>query len=247
MRPLPRWLGMSIAFHVALAVGVWATAPTTGTSPSPAGRMSVVTVTLVEESTVSCGESCGANSLRSQVRAAVTEVPQTHDATSTEPTLDVLPSESSEPRPSDDGPVLSLQEPTEPVGSESASAAEGEPDSPINPSPPPAGDGAARDHYRPLVLAILERAKRYPLFAQRHGLEGTVEIAFLIAADGRLSDAEVVASSTHGVLDDATLDMVRRVGTVPPPPDPSPRRFAARIRYTLDADRPSTSTKGAFP
>lgn len=253
MRPLPRWLGISIALHVVLAIGVWAAARTTGTSSSPTGGISVVAVTLVEASTINCGEACGASSGRSPVRAAVTEVAQTHAATSPVPTVDVLQSESAEILPVDDGSVSSLREPADtvqpmwPDGSESASSAESEPTSPVDPSPPPAGDSDARDRYRPLVLAILERAKRYPLFAQRHGLEGTVEIAFIIAPDGRLSEPEVIASSKHGVLDAATLAMVRRVGTVPPPPDTTPQRFAARIQYTLDSETSSTSTKGASP
>jgi TonB family protein len=94
--------------------------------------------------------------------------------------------------------------------------------------------GASTDHYRPLVLAILERAKRYPLLAQRRGLEGTVEITFMISPDGRLSDPELLGSSTYHVLDEATLAMVRRVGVVPPPPSPTPVRFPARIQYRLD-------------
>jgi protein TonB len=94
--------------------------------------------------------------------------------------------------------------------------------------------GVPTDSYRPLVLALLERAKRYPLLAHRRGLEGTVEIAFVIHADGRISDPEVVASSTHHMLDDAALATVRRLRSVPPPPSQIPVRFPARIQYRLD-------------
>ncbi|MFZ5862854.1 MAG: energy transducer TonB [Nitrospirota bacterium] len=83
------------------------------------------------------------------------------------------------------------------------------------------------------MLAILERAKRYPLLARHRGIEGTVEVAFLINPDGRLSDPEVVASSNHRMLDEATLTMLRRVGVLPPPPDRETIRFPARIQYQI--------------
>ncbi len=267
MRPLPSWLGISIALHVALGVGVWAAARTTGTSSSPTGGISAVAVMLVEASAVHCDEPCApapspvrANSLRSPARPAATEVAQTQEATSPEPTPDVLQAEFLLVPSSDFGPSPSPQEPTEtpgplvPDASELPSPVDGGLTSPSDPpsssvlrSEITTGDSDEHDRYRPMVLAILERAKRYPLFAQRRGFEGTVEIAFIIAQDGQLSEPELVASSRHDVLDRATLDMVRRVGTVPPPPDPGPLRFAARIQYTLDTETSSTSTKGASP
>jgi protein TonB len=93
---------------------------------------------------------------------------------------------------------------------------------------------ARTDSYRPLVLAILERAKRYPLVAERWRIEGAVDIAFTIHPDGRLSDPDLIASSTHQILDDAALAIVRRVRFVPPPPSEAPMRFSALIQYQVD-------------
>jgi protein TonB len=97
--------------------------------------------------------------------------------------------------------------------------------------------GASEDAYRPLVLAALARAKRYPLLARQRGLEGVVEIAFTIHPDGRVSSAEVVNPSRHRMLDAAALGMVSRIGSLPPPPSPAPFRFPARIEYRLTAER----------
>lgn len=96
---------------------------------------------------------------------------------------------------------------------------------------------ASEDAYRPLVLAALARAKRYPLLARQRGLEGVVEIAFTIHPDGRVSSAEVVNPSRHRLLDAAALGMVDRIGSLPPPPSPAPLRFHARIEYRLTAER----------
>ena len=96
---------------------------------------------------------------------------------------------------------------------------------------------ASEDAYRPLVLAALARAKRYPLLARQRGLEGVVEIAFTIHPDGRVSSAEVVTPSRHRLLDAAALGMVSRIGSLPPPPLPATLRFAAWIKYRLTAER----------
>jgi len=102
---------------------------------------------------------------------------------------------------------------------------------------PPTSGIASEDAYRPLVLAALARAKRYPLLARQRGLEGVVEIAFTIHPDGRVSSAEVVNPSRHRLLDAAALGMVSRIGSLPPPPSPAPLRFPARIEYRLTAER----------
>ena len=102
---------------------------------------------------------------------------------------------------------------------------------------PPVTETGIEDAYRPVVLAALARAKRYPLLARQRGLEGVVEIAFTIHPDGRVSSAEVVTPSRHRLLDAAALGMVGRVGSLPPPPSPAPLRFPARIEYRLTAER----------
>ncbi len=102
------------------------------------------------------------------------------------------------------------------------------------PEAPPVLETGSEDTYRPLVLAALAREKRYPLLARQRGLEGVVEIAFTIDPDGRVSQPEVISSSRHPVLDQAALGMVLRLGSLPPPPEPAPLRFPARIQYRLD-------------
>jgi TonB family protein len=106
-----------------------------------------------------------------------------------------------------------------------------------SPEAPPTSGVASEDAYRPLVLAALARAKRYPLLARQRGLEGVVEIAFTIHPDGRVSAVEVVNPSPHRLLDAAALSMVDRIGSLPPPPSPAPLRFPARIEYRLTVER----------
>ncbi len=257
MRSLRLWLGMSVALHVALGAGVWASVRTTRISTAQTPSTAALVVSLVEASNV---RSTPRRVLPAK-RAGFKKPSRIAPTTRVTSPVDAVQADDRPPTTPDPGPALLNQRGSIDEGStkihdalDGSSPQEGAADFPNAFSPQPvaqtdtaAGASAAVDHYRPLVLAILERAKRYPPLAQRWGLEGTVEIAFTIAQDGRLSEARVVATSRHSVLDDATLDMVRRIGSLPPPPDQNPLRFAASIQYTLDAGTPSASTKGATP
>ena len=69
----------------------------------------------------------------------------------------------------------------------------------------------------------------YPPVARRRSLSGTVQLELEIQPTGVISRVEVVASSTHRVLDEAALDTVRGVGRVPFPPDVRPRPLRVRV------------------
>jgi protein TonB len=99
---------------------------------------------------------------------------------------------------------------------------------------PGAGGSGVAAEYGPYLARFRERVQqglRYPLAARRQGLSGTVEIDVTIDADGRVRAAEVVASSSHSVLDEAATDAVKRVGQVALPEN-LPRR-ALRVRLPL--------------
>lgn len=79
------------------------------------------------------------------------------------------------------------------------------------------GDGGTRatSNYKGKVAAKLRRAKRYPREARRQNLEGTVRVAFTIAANGSVSGIRVIRSSGHPVLDQAAVEMVQRAAPMP--------------------------------
>lgn len=57
----------------------------------------------------------------------------------------------------------------------------------------------------------------YPLAARRQSLRGTVELDITLDPSGRVRDARIARSSSHGVLDDAALDAVRSLEPLPLP------------------------------
>ncbi len=63
----------------------------------------------------------------------------------------------------------------------------------------------------------------YPLAARRQSLRGTVELDITLDPSGRVRDARIARSSSHGVLDDAAIDAVRRLDPLPLP-ESLPRR-----------------------
>jgi protein TonB len=68
------------------------------------------------------------------------------------------------------------------------------------------------------VVGVLERHKRYPEAAQARNQHGTVELAFSLDRQGRVTASRIEKSSGSSALDEATLELVRRAQPFPPPP-----------------------------
>ncbi len=80
-----------------------------------------------------------------------------------------------------------------------------------------AGLGAGRRgaDWRQLLRDRIERAKRYPPEARRSGIEGTAEVQLRIARDGSVAEVTVVKSSGFAVLDQASVDTIKRAAPLP--------------------------------
>jgi TonB family protein len=78
------------------------------------------------------------------------------------------------------------------------------------PGPLDLGDLLARIRQR------IEAVKRYPEDARRDSIQGTVNVRFRVRADGQLERVELVRSSGSRVLDEASLETIRRAAPFPP-------------------------------
>lgn len=252
-----RWLGMSVAVHLAVFGGLWFSARTTGTPTLPAlppGVM-VALVDTPDDPTAPALHSIAP----SRTRPADSPADSANEPELPAPTT-IQPIELTESVSTDNPWDSSADEttpveptsaplPLEPVTSPDSVAGDSPGAAALAPGvPPDAGSSQASDQedYRPLVLAILDRAKRYPRIGQRLGLEGTVEIAFFIGPDGKISNPQVTVPSPHRVLNEATLAMVLRIGSLPSPPARVPIRFPVRIEYTLSSLASHISTEGVY-
>jgi protein TonB len=75
---------------------------------------------------------------------------------------------------------------------------------------------------------------RYPLAARRRSLTGTVQIEIVIEANGAVGGVKVVESSSHGVLDEAVLESVKRLPPLPFPSHLVPRTIRARLPIVFE-------------
>jgi periplasmic protein TonB len=76
----------------------------------------------------------------------------------------------------------------------------------------------AISNWKRQVVSLLERHKRYPEAAEARNQHGTVELAFSVDRQGRITASRIAKSSGSNALDQATLDLVRRTQPFPPPP-----------------------------
>jgi protein TonB len=76
----------------------------------------------------------------------------------------------------------------------------------------------AEQTWEGLVLAKLERKKRYPWEAQRAGQQDTVYVRVTMDRSGNVLDGAIDHSKHFAMLDRAVLDLVRRSSPLPAPP-----------------------------
>ncbi|MEM8790177.1 MAG: energy transducer TonB [Pseudomonadota bacterium] len=81
------------------------------------------------------------------------------------------------------------------------------------------GNPGARRDYQAEVSAILARNKRYPRRAQSRRQEGIGQLHFVVLADGTIVTSSLRKSSGHRLLDNEILEILSRVGSLPPFPD----------------------------
>jgi protein TonB len=83
-------------------------------------------------------------------------------------------------------------------------------------------------NYDRQVSALIERNKRYPQAARNE--RGIVQLSFSLDRQGHVTSSRIAKSSGSAALDEAALELLRRVGTFPPPP---PEKAGAQLNFTV--------------
>ncbi|WEK31111.1 MAG: energy transducer TonB [Candidatus Pseudomonas phytovorans] len=86
------------------------------------------------------------------------------------------------------------------------------------PAPSIASNSNALPTWQSDLLRHLAKYKRYPEDARRRGLQGINRLRFVVDAEGKVVSYAMAGGSGSAALDRATLEMIRRAGTVPKPP-----------------------------
>lgn len=77
--------------------------------------------------------------------------------------------------------------------------------------------GSSAD-YLGMVRMMIENHKLYPHAARKRQIQGRAVVRFVISADGSVTDAALVETSRHEILDKAALAAVKDAGPFPRPP-----------------------------
>jgi protein TonB len=110
------------------------------------------------------------------------------------------------------------------------------PPAPPPPAPAvPAGTGVAAPSFQELLMAHLERHKRYPAAARRQMQQGVVQVAFTMDRGGHVQAVRLARSSGYSILDDEALAVLRRADPLPalPPDRGASADFVVPISFSL--------------
>ncbi|MEN8641974.1 energy transducer TonB [Pseudomonas sichuanensis] len=86
------------------------------------------------------------------------------------------------------------------------------------PAPSIASNSNALPSWQSDLLRHLAKYKKYPEDARRRGLQGINRLRFVVDAEGKVVSYSMAGGSGSAALDRATMEMIRRAGTVPKPP-----------------------------
>ena len=99
------------------------------------------------------------------------------------------------------------------------------------------GGGAVPPEYGPYLQRFRRHVQEslvYPLAARRQSLRGTVELDVALDPSGRVRDVRVARSSGAGILDDAAVDILRRLDPLPLPESLPRRPLLIRLPLVFD-------------
>lgn len=110
----------------------------------------------------------------------------------------------------------------------------------VQPSPPEPStaplDAVATVRYEQLLVAWLEKHKKYPRRAKRLRIEGEGMLRILIDRTGRTRHVTLQQRTGNRLLDKAALEMAQRADPFPPMPENDPRRqleFSVPVAFVL--------------
>ncbi len=107
---------------------------------------------------------------------------------------------------------------------------------PVEPVAPPPLDAVATARYEQLLVAWLEKHKKYPRRAKRLRIQGEAVLRILINRAGETQQVTLAQRTGNRLLDKAALDMAQRANPFPPMPDDDPRpelEFMVPVAFLL--------------
>jgi len=104
------------------------------------------------------------------------------------------------------------------------------------PAPSPAASAAAKASYEALLIAHLDKHKRYPPEARMRRHQGTAYIQFTMDRQGKVLSYKLYRGSNYQSLDDEVLALIVRAQPLPPIPPDRPEQtldFVVPVQFNL--------------
>ncbi|MCA6110816.1 energy transducer TonB family protein [Bradyrhizobium cenepequi] len=89
-------------------------------------------------------------------------------------------------------------------------------------------------NWQSLLMAHLERRKRYPSGARERGARGIAYVRFTIDGAGKVLSASLVRSSGFAELDQEVVALVHRASPVPAPPPGASRTITVPVNFDVN-------------
>jgi protein TonB len=89
-----------------------------------------------------------------------------------------------------------------------------------------------RDYFK-TIKEIIERNKEYPQIAKSRGLEGTVQMAFILHKNGSVGEIMVKRSSGEKALDDGAILSIKKSSPFPPVPELLKNKAPLKMDVTI--------------
>jgi protein TonB len=141
--------------------------------------------------------------------------------------------EPPKPKPVEPKPVKKPA-PVEPVAEPEPEPIPDSAPAPVETAGDPQQQEQARRSYLGQLLAHIESHKFYPRAARRRGLQGVIQVSFVLQGNGQISD--ILLEDGHEVLRKAVEEAVRAALPMPAPPRdvPTPLRVSFGIEFKLN-------------
>jgi len=185
--------------------------------------------------------------LRVSLLAVVTETPAVAAPVTPPPQPKIKPPVAPKPVPKPEPRPKPIPKPViqEPISQPEPLPVEAPPDvveapSPVQEPPPVESplplSAVATAKYEQLLVAWLEKYKKYPRRAQRMRIEGEARLRISINRAGQTQNISLEQSSGNRLLDKAALAMAEQANPFPPMPDNDPRQaleFTVPVVFAL--------------
>ncbi len=234
----PQHLSITLLIALALHGGValWLTLPEPELPVEPpAPPLRVNLLAMVAEQTVETPPAPLPPKPKPKPKPKPEPKPEPEPKPKPEPKPEPEPELKQEPKP-EPVPVETLLEPLPEPLPEREPVLQTEPPSiePVVPPSPLSAEATAR--YEQLLVAWLEKHKKYPRRAKRLRIEGEAVLRILINRAGETQQVTLEQRTGNRLLDKAALDMAQRANPFPPMPDNDPRpelEFMVPVAFLL--------------